>query len=298
MKHYKTVSELHRDNGWLPPEDPLFSMVGCQAECSLGDREFTSDCYMIGFKKLKAGIIRYGRTKYDHTNGSMMFIKPRQIIEMTNLEFEEDGFLLFIHEDYLNGHELFKTIQKYGFFEYEINEALHLSPAEEEIIRSLHQKIEREYNNTTDEYSREIIISHIESMLTYAQRFFKRQFINRSDLSGITVTKFNAALKDYVSNSNLKQKGLPSVNLLAQSLALSPRYLSDLLKQETGKTAIDLIHIFLVTEAKNLLLSANHNVGEIAYLLGFDNSSYFTKLFKKEVGINPLEFKRQNMGLA
>ncbi|WP_116788988.1 helix-turn-helix domain-containing protein [Flavobacterium psychrotrophum] len=298
MKHYKTLSEMHRDNGWPPPEHPLLSIVSCQKDCPLGDREFTSNCYMIGFKKLKSGVILYGRTSYDHSSGVMMFVKPRQIIEMKNLEFEEDGFMLLIHEDYFNGHEMHNSIEKYGFFEYEINEALHLSPAEEEIILSLHQKIVREYYNTTDEYSREIILSHIDSILTYAQRFFKRQFINRTDFSGKTVTKFNEAFKAYMNSDLPKENGLPSVNYLAEGLNLSPRYLSDLLKQETGKTAIDLIHIHLVTMAKNMLVTGNNNISEIAYLLGFENSSYFTRLFKKQVGLRPMEFKRIKMGQA
>ncbi|KOS06125.1 AraC family transcriptional regulator [Flavobacterium akiainvivens] len=298
MKHYKTLSEMHRDNGWPPPENPLLGIVGCQSDCPLGDREFTADCYMIGFKKLKSGVILYGRTSYDHSNGAMMFVKPRQIIEMKNLELEEDGFMLLIHEDYLNGHELHSSIQKYGYFEYEVNEALHLSPTEEETVLSLYEKIKREYYNNTDEYSREIILSHIDSMLTYAQRFFKRQFINRTNLSGKTITKFNDALKKYMDSDLPKEQGLPSVNLLAKGLNISSRYLSDLLKQETGKTAIEHIHIHLVTMAKNMLLASGNNVSEIAYLLGFENSSYFTRLFKKQVGLNPLEFKKSKMGLA
>lgn len=115
MKHYKRLSDLHRENGFPPPENPLFSLYQCNKTCSIGDREFTSDFYMIGFKKLKSGVIMYGRTKYDHDCGSMMFVKPRQVIEMKNLELDEDGFLLFIHEDFLNGHELYNEIKKISF---------------------------------------------------------------------------------------------------------------------------------------------------------------------------------------
>jgi len=277
------------------PESPLISVYRCTQTCALGDREFTSDFYMIGFKKLKSGVVLYGRTKYDHSNGSMMFVKPRQIIEFKNLEFDEDAFIMFIHEDFLNGHFLHTEINKYAFFDYEANEALHLSPKEEQIIWDLFFKIETEYLSNTDEYSREIMLTHIDSMLKYSQRFYKRQFINRAELSGKTVSKFNDALAAYFKNGLLINQGLPTVSILASQLNLSSRYLSDMLKQETGKTAIDLIHIYLVNEAKNRLMGDDQNVSEIAYGLGFENLPYFSRLFKKETGFSPNQFKKQLM---
>jgi len=248
---------------------------------------------MIGFKKLKAGQIMYGRTKYDHDNGSMMFIKPRQVIQFNSVEYDEDAFIMFIHEDFLNGHFLHNEINKYAFFDYEANEALHLSPSEEQIMWDLYYKIEAEYHNNTDEYSRDIMLTHIDSILKYSQRFYKRQFINRTELSGKTVSKFNEVLAAYFTNGLLLTRGLPSVNSLASQLNLSPRYLSDMLKQETGKTAIELIHIYLINEAKNRLKSDYQNVSEIAYELGFENLPYFSRLFKKETGISPNQFKKQ-----
>lgn len=297
MKHYSNLSDLHRENGFTPPENPQFSIYRCDKTCTIGDREFTSDFYMIGIKKLKAGVIRYGRTEYDHQNGSMSFVGPRQIIQMTGLEFEEEGFLMFFHEDFINGHVLHSEIKKYSFFDYEVDEALHLSPKEEDIIRDLCSKIEIEYHNNQDEYSRNIILAHIASILQYAQRFYRRQFINRTNLAGKTVSRFNTILTEYFSGNLLQDKGLPSVNFMADQLHLSPRYLSDLLKQETGKTAIELIHIFLILEAKNLLKSADQTVAEIAYNLGFENPPYFSRLFKKEVGMSPNQFKRQVTGI-
>jgi AraC family transcriptional activator of pobA len=235
----------------------------------------------------------YGRTKYDHENGSMLFVKPRQVIQFKNLEFDEDGFLIFIHEDFLNGHFLHNEIKKYSFFDYETNEALHLSPREEEIMWDLYGKIESEYYNNQDEYSRDIMLTHIDSILKYSQRFYKRQFINRTELSGKTVSKFNNTLSVYFNSGQLQTKGLPTVNAMAAQLNLSSRYLSDMLKQETGKTAIELIHIYLVNEAKNMLKGEHQNVSEIAYTLGFENLPYFSRLFKKEVGVSPNQFKRQ-----
>ena len=284
---------MHRANGFAAPEHPLISLYRCNLSCPLGDREFTTDFYMIGLKKIVSGVILYGRTKYDHENGSMIFLKPRQVVEFKNLEFEEDGFLICIHEDFLNGSVLHDEIQKYSFFDYETNEALHLFPREEEIIWDLYGKIEAEYNSNTDEYSRDIMLTHIDSILKYSQRFYKRQFINRTELSGKTVSKFNNALSVYFSKGLLQTKGLPTVNAMASQLNLSPRYLSDLLRQETGKTAIELIHIFLVNEAKNLLKGEDQNVSEIAYMLGFENLPYFSRLFKKETGLSPNQFKKQ-----
>jgi len=284
---------MHRFSGFPMPENPLFSVYRCNKTCTLDGREFTSDFYMIGFKKLKSGVVMYGRTRYDHDNGSMIFVKPRQIIEFQSVEYEEDAFIIFIHEDFLNGHALHNEMPRYAFFDYEANEALHLSPKEEETIWDLFYKIDAEYRANTDEFSREIILTHVDSMLKYSQRFYKRQFINRAELSGKTVSKFNNALSAYFGKGLLQTKGLPSVNAMASELNLSARYLSDLLKQETGKTAIELIHIFLINEAKNLLIGEKQNVSEIAYTLGFENLPYFSRLFKKETGLSPNQFKKQ-----
>lgn len=290
MKHYKTLTELHLGNGWLPPQNPFFSLIGCLSCCTLGNREFTTDCYIIAFKKIKSGVFMYGRTPYDHDNGCLFFAKPRQVIEMIDLELEENGYMLMIHEDYLNGHELHKSIQQYGFFDYEVTEALHLSPKEQEIILELHDKIQGEYYTNPDEYSREIILSHISSILKYAQRFYKRQFVDRSQVHGKTASRFNEVLLQYLRDGDLEKNGLPNVAQMADKLFLSPRYLSDILKQETGKTAMELIHIFLISEAKNHLKLKAKNISEIAYELGFENASYFTRLFKKQTGMKPLEF--------
>lgn len=294
MKHYKILSELHKENGFPPPENPLFSIYECNSQlCTIGNREFTTDFYVIGLKKVIAGVIKYGRTKYDHECGSMLFFKPRQVIEMRDLELEEEAFLIFIHEDFLNGHALHQDIKKYHYFDYEINEALHLTPREEKTIWELYHKIENEYCDNQDEYSREIILANVDTMLKYAQRFYKRQFINRTDISARTVTKFNEELAHYVESGFLDTKGLPSVNAIAEKLNISPGYLSNLLKVESGKTALEHIHIYLISEAKNRLIGKDQNVSEIAYALGFENLSYFSRLFKKEVGVSPNSFKKQ-----
>ncbi len=295
MHHFKSLSDLTRANGFPAPEHPLLGLVSCTGSCTNPGVEHTSDFYMIGFKKMKSGTMLYGKTKYDHDQGSMSFIRPRQIVGLRNIELEENGFLIYFHEDFLNGHALHHEIKKYNYFDYETHEALHLSPKEEEVIWELFRKIEGEYHNNQDEYSRDIILTHIDSILKYAQRFYKRQFLNRTTLSGHTVSKFNNMLSSYFEKGLVKEMGLPTVNYLASELNLSSRYLSDLLKQETGKTAIDLIHLYVISEAKNLLVGADHSVSEIAYELGFENPPYFSRLFKKETGMSPNEFKRMSL---
>lgn len=293
MKHFESIREMSLANDMAPPEHPLLGLIRISSEIIINNPAFTCDFYMIGFKKVKAGYMLYGRTRFDHETGSMIFLKPRQIVEMRNLEFEEDGYILFFHEDFLMGHSLCKDIQHYSFFEYETNEALHLAPKEEKIIRNVFYTIEQEYNNNEDEFSREIILAAINSMLKYAERFYKRQFINRKQASGKTVTEFNKIIQQHINEGFLFDNGLPSVGDLAKRLNVSARYLTDLLKVETGKTAIELIHIALVNEAKNRLMKKDKTVSQIAYELGFENMSYFTRLFKKETGMLPSSYKNQ-----
>jgi AraC family transcriptional regulator, transcriptional activator of pobA len=291
MKHFKSIREMALANDMPPPEHPLLGLLRINSTVTINNPAFTCDCYMIGLKKVKAGYLLYGRTKFDHETGSMIFVKPRQVVEMRNLEFEEDGYILFFHEDFLTGHSLHQDIQRYSFFEYETNEALHLAPKEEKIIWNIFYSIEREYNNNEDEFSREIILAAINSMLKFAERFYKRQFINRKQVSGKTVTEFNKILQQHIKDGF--DNGLPSVADLADGLNVSARYLTDLLKVETGKTAIELIHIALINEAKNRLRKKDKTVSQIAYDLGFENMSYFSRLFKKETGMLPTSYKNQ-----
>ncbi len=303
MIHFKTISELDQADGFPPPENPLFSLNEIEnSSNALKNKEITCDFYIICLKKLKSGVFLYGKTKYDHDMGSMFFMKPRQVLTVQDVKLKDKGFSIHVHEDYLIGHPLFNEIKKYDFFDYETSEALHLSPREEEIMWSLFHKMETEYHNNPDEFSKSIILSHLDSILKYARRFYKRQFIDRKPLSGITITKFNECLDKYFSQrdgfpekGDAGEKGLPTVNYMALQLNLSPKYLSDLLKQETGKTALELIHLYVISEAKNMIIEGEHSISEIAYRLGFENPPYFSRLFKKEVGISPKEYKNQIM---
>ncbi|MCB9208281.1 MAG: helix-turn-helix transcriptional regulator [Ignavibacteriales bacterium] len=294
--HFKSISDLFEFMGAPTPENPLLGLI--QFDCSselLKNKELTYDFYTICFKKIESGEFWYGKTKYDSDKGFMYFLSPRQKLKIHDVVINEVGFTIYIHEDYLLGHPIHNEIKKYNFFDYEINEALHLTPKEKEVMWSLFHKMESEYNNNPDEFSKSIILSHLDSMLKYAQRFYKRQFIDRKPISGVTVSKFNKSLSEYLEKQKALELGLPTVKYLADQLNLSPKYLSDLLKQETGKTALDLIHLHLINEAKNLLIDGNKNINEIAYQIGFENPPYFSRLFKKEVGVSPMDFRRNNL---
>ncbi|MBI5472461.1 MAG: helix-turn-helix transcriptional regulator [Ignavibacteriae bacterium] len=294
MKRFESISEYYQFGGYPPPENPLLSLRILDVTTPITeDIEFVCDFYCIGFKKIKSGELIYGKTRYDHDRGWMYFVKPGQILKARKLQFAEKGFAIHLHEDFLMGHPLFSEIKKYNFFDYETHEALHLSPREKEIMWSLYHKMEREYHDNPDEFSKSIILSHLDSMLKYAQRFYKRQFIDRKPISGVTVTKFNATLDGHFAKGNAEEKRLPTVNALASQLNLSPKYLSDLLKQETGKTALELIHLYVIAEAKNLLVAGDRSISEIAYSLGFENPPYFSRLFRKEVGMSPKEYNNQ-----
>lgn len=294
--HFKKLSDLYEYMSIPAPENPLLGLVQFNCGCdALTNKEVSYDFYTICLKKIESGEFGYGKTKYDSDKGFMYFFKPRQKLFIHDVVIKELGFSIYLHEDFLMGHPLFNEIKKYGFFDYEIDEALHLSPHEKEIMWSLFHKMETEYHNNPDEFSKSIILSHLDSMLKYAQRFYKRQFIDRKPLSGITVTKFNKFLNTYFENGEAEGKGLPTVNYMASQLNLSSKYLSDLLKQETGKTALELIHLYVISEAKNLLVAGEKSISEIAFQLGFENPPYFSRLFKKEVGISPKEFQNQIM---
>jgi AraC family transcriptional activator of pobA len=296
MKHFTSISAFHRDCGYPPPQHPLLSLLTCQQllHCSFGDAPLTTDFYMISCRKMKSGgLFLYGKTSYDHEAGALSFVKPRQVMQITDLQLIDKAFVLIIHEDYLLGHALHAEIKKYGFFDYEVNEALHLAPREEQILWDLYHQIGAEYRNNQDEYSRDIILTHLASILKYSQRFYKRQFLNRSALAGSTVARFTDLLTAYLEEGQLQEKGLPTVKYLADQLNTSPRYLTDLLKQETGKTALDHLHLFLLGEAKNLLISTDNTIAQTAYQLGFENPPYFSRLFKKVVGLTPHEYRAQ-----
>lgn len=252
----------------------------------------TNDCYSISLKKIVKGKLTYGRTKYDFTNGALIFIAPRQVLQWdSSVVFEQKGFSINFHEDFLKGTELAQQIKKYGFFSYSANEALHLSPSEERQIESIVENIEIEYRNNQDEFSKDIIISQLSTLLKYANRFYERQFLNRKELSNDLLEQFNQHLQQYATSGLLEEKGIPSIAQIATKMDVSQRYLSDTLKKETGKTTTEHLQLYLIDEAKHILLDSSKSIAEVAYELGFEYPQYFSRLFKKKEGLSPSEYR-------
>lgn len=299
MEHFKTLSSYLSYLGLPRPEHPALSVFNskgggylpCPRESS---PPITNDCYTISFKKFVEGNLNYGRTQYDFTNGALFFISPRQVLQWdSQAVFEQKGFSINFHEDFLKGTELAQRINKFGFFSYSVNEALHLSPREERQIEYIIENIEIEYQNNQDEFSKDIIISQLDTLLKYANRFYERQFLYRKELSNNLLEQFNRYLISYFESGELQENGIPNIEKIANKLSVSQRYLSDTLKKETGKTTTEHLHLHLINEAKNILLQPNKAVSEVAYELGFEYPSYFSRLFKKKEGISPTEYREK-----
>lgn len=299
MQHFKTLS-AYLDYLELPrPEHPMLSVFSAKGEGFLpcpkeSSPPITNDCYSISLKKIVKGDLNYGRTQYDFTNGALIFIAPRQVLQWdSSVVYDQKGFSINFHEDFLKGTELAHQIKKYSFFSYSANEALHLSPKEEKQIESIVENILIEYQNNQDEFSKDIIISQLSTLLKYANRFYERQFINRKELSYSLLEKFNQQLENYFNSGQIQEKGIPSIEQIADQLLVSQRYLSDTLKKETGKTSTEHLQLYLIDEAKNILLDPNRTISEVAYELGFEYPPYFSRLFKKKEGISPTEYREK-----
>ena len=294
-----SISDMHDVFGLEKPKHPLVSVVQFKnaqikpefhhIRCSLG-------MYCISHKNETDGSIRYGRNSYDFQEGSMLFIKPGQVISYDGHESsaEDPGWALLFHPDLIRKSELGRTIERYSFFSYDITEALHISDEEKKSLNILVAKIEQEYQQNIDRHSQKLIISNIELLLDYCTRYYDRQFYTRTNLNKDVLTKFENLLMNYYSDKNQLSTGIPSVNHCGKELNMSPKYLSDLLKKETGKNAKMHIDDFLMNKAKNRLLSSTESVSEIAYGLGFDYPQHFSKIFKAKTGMSPKEYRRLN----
>ena len=201
--------------------------------------------------------------------------------------------LICIHDDFLKGHELRDRVRKYGFFAYTVNEALHLSPKEEGILQAIFDSIEMEYQNNQDQFSKDLILSHLDTLLKYSDRFYQRQFLDRKELSDDLLSRFQNILMDMLQSGRLKLDGIPSIQDIASELGVSSRYLSDALKSRTGSTALQSIHSFLVEEAKSLLLERELTIEQTSATLGFSYPENFSKLFKRKMGVSPKEYREQ-----
>ncbi len=293
--HLKHISEINQFVQ-SKTKHPLVSVVDFSKvdEYLEKDMRISSDFYVVMFKNYCSNHLKYGRQSLDFQDGSLICIGPKQVLEMdTEIEKRADmmGWGLFFHPDILRGTSLAQTIKTYSFFSYEVNEALHLSDKEKQILHDCVQKIESELTENIDSHSQTLIVSNIELFLNYCARYYGRQFITRKLSNSNIVTQIESVLYSFFKDNQAQKIGLPSVKYLANQVNLLASYLSDLLKKETGMNAQDLIHYHLIEEAKNILTSSNHSVSEIAYSLGFEYPQYFSKLFKLKTGQTPNAFR-------
>lgn len=289
-----SISELHQMLGLPKPLHPLISLVDntmMVLDRSCLKSSFLFNFYKISYKKTMKGAIGYGQGYYDFDEGGMVFTAPNQLISIIGDDMEYKGYSLLMHPDFIRNYALGKNIKTYGFFSYEANEALHLSDKERTIILGVLDSIGQELDGTIDDFSQDVMISYIEVLLNYSNRFYKRQFITRKAVNHDLLTQMEEVLDTYFEKEEPLKNGLITVDYLAQHLNVSPRYLSDMLRSLTGQNAQQHIHEKLIDKAKEYLSVSQLSVAEVAYQLGFEHPQSFSKIFKKKTNVTPLEFR-------
>lgn len=294
----KTISQYHQVMGLPKPEHPLISVINFESIKHPPEHRqinLVFDFYSISLKRNFHAKIKYGQQKYDFDEGILFFISPGQVFGIEVEEGEElkhSGWMLLVHPDFLWNNSLAKTIKQYEYFDYSVNEALYLSEKEEATIIGIMQNIEQEYHSNIDKFSQDIIIAQLELLLVHAERFYHRQFITRKITNHKILNRLEELLNNYFNSMNISEKGLPTVQYIAEELNVSPNYLSGLLKVLTGQSTQQHIHNKLIEKAKEKLSTTDLSVSEIAYQLGFEHSQSFSKLFKTKTSLSPLEFRR------
>lgn len=297
----KTISEFHRLRGLPKPEHPLISVINIEDLGEIPQNAYTYmvlNYYSISLKRNFNVRFKYGQQQYDFDDGVMFFMAPGQVFGIESGDSEEQkhdekpsGWMLLIHPDFLWNTPLAKTIRQYEFFDYSVNEALFLSEKEESIITGIMRDIQQEYHSNIDKFSQDIIISQIEVLLNYSERFYHRQFITRKITNHKILNQLEGLLNHYFNSDELSGKGLPTVQYVASELNVSPNYLSGLLKVLTGQTTQQHIHNKLIEKAKEKLSTTELSVSEIAFELGFEHPQSFSKLFKTKTSLSPGEFR-------
>ncbi|WP_028667708.1 helix-turn-helix domain-containing protein [Runella zeae] len=290
----KSITEIHRLMGLAKPQHPLIGLInlaGLQAHESI--KVVCFDLYVISLKR-NCDKLHYGQQRYDFDEGLMAFMSPGQLLrgEEDGPSQNLEGWMLFIHPDFLWNTILAKKIKQYDFFDYATHEALFLSDKEETLINGIVENIKNEYESNIDKFSQDIIVSHLETLLNYAERFYQRQFITRKKSNHQILDRLETLLSDYFNDDDLISKGLPTVQYISEHLHVSPSYLRGLLKSLTGQSTQQLIHEKLIEKAKEKLSTTDLTVSEIAYELGFEHLQSFSKLFKTKTQLSPLEFRQ------
>jgi len=292
----KTISEFHTLRGLSKPRHPLISVISFDdmEQTEPGRQNLIFDFYMISVKRDMAHKYRYGQKDYDFDEGVMFCMAPHQVLSITREEKGKNpsGWMLMIHPDFLWNTAMAVAIRKYEFFDYSVHEALFLSADEEIKVLQIIENIKEEYQSNIDRFSQNIIISQLETLLNYSERFYQRQFITRHKASHQLLERLEILLNDYFEADDFPVKGLPSVQFLSEKLNMSPKYMRNVLKTLTGRTTQQHIHEKLIEKAKEKLSTTPLSVSEIAYELGFEHSQSFSKLFKSKAGVSPVEFRK------
>jgi AraC-like DNA-binding protein len=289
-----TVTEYNNQVG-METLHPLVSIVDFEKVEPFCNFRMQLGVYAVFLKESKCGNMTYGCNTYDYEEGTLLFIAPGQVYGVVNQEKKRYiGKALIFHPDLILGTALGKNIKDYTFFSYQVNEALHLSARERAIITDCLDKISYELEHAIDTHSKTLIVSYLELFLNYCKRFYERQFVARSNVNKDVLSRFEKILDDYFSSDKAIESGLPSVRYCAEKLYLSSNYLGDLLKKETGKSAQEHIQLKMIEVAKEKIFDQSKSISEIAYELGFKYPQHFTRMFKKEVGMSPLEYRSMN----
>jgi len=294
ISQIKSISQLVRILGFPAPLHPLIALVdynNVSIEMFPKGQKVSLDFYKISFKPTFTGQIKYGQGYYDFEEGGLAFLKPKQIVFSPEDTESYQGIALYFHPDFIRNYPLGKTINHYGFFSYDVSEALFLSAKEKEIIANLFATIANELNNNIDHFSQDVLVSQIELLLNYSNRFYNRQFITRKAINHDIITSLDKLLDNYFEQESSLKNGLPSVKYISTELKLSQRYLSDMLSSLTGLNTQQYIQNAIIEKAKEKLSNTNLSVSEIAYALGFEHSQSFSKLFKTKTNVSPLEFR-------
>ena len=298
MKYFKTISEFH-DYLHLPkPLHPLISVIDVATLPHLDSDEpinMVLDFYSISVKRMGNVKATYGQHPFDFNEGILSFMAPKQVfsiaIDNKNEAVKKSGWVIYIHPDFIWNTSLAKTITSYDFWDYSLHESLFLSAKEEAVINGIQQNTQQELDANIDRFSKPIIISHLENLLNYADRFYHRQFITREKSAHQVLDRLETLLDDYFNGDDVVKRGLPTVQYIAGELHLSPTYLSSLLRTLTGQNTQQHIHDKLIERAKEKLSATNLTVSEIAYALGFEHLPSFSKLFKTKTSLSPLAFR-------
>lgn len=293
-KIFQSISELHRAMGQPKPMHPLISVLD-YGKAIFDPKDFEQgiilDFYKISFKTNFSGKLRYGHGFYDFEEGGMSFVAPGQILKMQEEEADYSGMSLNIHPDFIRPYTLNENIKKYSFFSYSAAEALYLSEKEKETILAVFANIQDELDQRIDNFSQDVIISQLELLLNYSNRFYNRQFITRKAVNNDVLSKLENLLEDYFNTEKSLENGLPTVQFVADELQLSSRYLSDLLRSVSGQNTQQFIHDKLIEKAKEYIAKGTWSISEIAYKLGFEHPQSFNKLFKKKTNVSPVAFQ-------